>query len=263
MKAQFCPNFSWIVWRHNRLGETEMTRLRCKSWQCEYCAQKNREMWRSHLKKSIGKLGGDWWFITITAHEWNRVKAATLGCLRTGLALLFKRMRRVWKEFDYVRVYELHEKSAFHAHLIISGLSPRVAHRRARSGERTFSPAFDKGKSVWSLKTWFKKTARSCKMGYMVDVQKLNSVAKTVNYICKYITKQAQAFDEPYLRRIETGGRIKAANSRKPAQGWVCDAYVWSSACAGGRVLVDLNLKLRINPTFWRENYTYPAAVKR
>lgn len=257
MKPEFCPNFDFVVWRGNRRGEVELTRLRCKSWSCEYCAQKNRELWRSHLKKRIGKIGGVWWFVTITSHEGNRESHATLANLRRGLDLLFKRIRRVWKRFEYVRVYEVHKKGAFHAHIVISGLSDRVAYSKSRSGKRAFVPCEQRGWQVWTLKTWFKKSARACKMGYMVDVQRIDTVSKTVNYICKYITKDAQSFFVKGLRRIQTSQGIGAANARKEPDGWQVGKYIFGGEVAG-RVLVDLNLKLRINPSYWRDNYSYP-----
>jgi hypothetical protein len=260
LKPAFCPNFDFIVWRKNRLNEVELTRLRCKSWDCEFCADLNRQLWRSHLKKKIAKLGGTWWFLTITSHEGNREKHATLANLRRGLDLLFKRMRKIWKRIEYVRVYELHQTGAYHAHCIISGLSPRIHYYKARSGLRVFEPCDSKGKNVWSLKTWFKKTARACKMGYMVDCQQLDGVAKTVNYICKYITKTTLSYHVKYVRRIQTSQGIGAANPRKEGQGWNIAKYVYMGN-VGNSVLVDLNLKIRINPSFWRENYTYPATT--
>jgi len=257
LKPAFCPNFDFIVWRRNRLNEVELTRLRCKSWSCDYCARLNRDLWRLHLKKRIGKMGGEWWFVTVTSHEWKREQNASLANLRTGLDLLFKAMRRIWEGIEYVRVYELHTKGAFHAHLVISGLSERVVYRRGRNGVLVFKPSDAKGGKGWSLKTWFKKTCRRYKMGYMVDVQHIAGVAKTVNYITKYITKESQSFVVPGLRRIQTSQGIGAANPRKTGQGWQIAKYIWGTDVAN-RVVVDLNLKMRINPSYFDENYVYP-----
>lgn len=243
------------------MGQVEVLRLRCKSWQCEYCAAKNREMWRSHLKKRIAALAGEWWFVTVTAHEGNRHSFATLANLRRGLDLLFKRMRKIWKGLEYVRVYEKHRNGGFHAHMVVSGLSPRVAYRKGRNGVRVFSAAQGRGQGVLSLKTWFKKSARAVHMGYMVDVQKLDGVRKTINYVCKYFTKEAQNFHVPHLRRIQTSAGIGAANARKEGQGWRVDKYIWQSDVMGKDVY-DLNLKMTIKPAFWERNYTYPVSAQ-
>lgn len=255
-KELTCPNFSLVIWK-KQAGKILFSRLRCKSWQCAYCAQKNREMWRSHLKKRIGRLAGEWWFITVTAAEWYREQSKSLANLRQGLDRLFKRIRRVWGKIEYVRVYEIHEKGAFHAHLVMSGLSRRVSYRRARSGQRSYQPSAVRGLETWSLKTWFKKTCRSLKMGYMVDVQEVDGIQKVVNYVCKYMTKAAQAFDEPNLRRIQASGGIGAANARKEPAGWHVANHVWASD-ARGMPLYDAQLKLQIPGSYWNNNIVYP-----
>lgn len=256
MRALTCPNFSLVVWKREA-GRIVMSRIRCKMWSCPYCAKINRELWRSHLKKRIGRLGGEWWFITITAAEWYREQAKSLENLRRGLNLLFKRIRRVFGKVDYVRVYELHKKGAFHAHIIISSLSGRVRYRRARSGLRCFYPTEKRDLETWSLKTWFKKTSRALKMGYMVDVQKVDGIQKVVNYICKYITKEKQNFDVRGLRRIQTSSAIGAANPREAGKGWNVGGHVWAGD-AKGLPLYDANLKLTINPSYWLNNIVYP-----
>lgn len=251
-----CPNFSLIVWKREA-GRVVMSRIRCKSWQCEYCAKKNREMWRSHLKKRICAIGGQWWFITVTAAEWYRERAKSLENLRRGLNLLLKRINRVFGKVEYVRVYELHKKGAFHAHLIMSSLSGRVHYRRARSGQRVFKPAFVRGLATWTIQTWFKKTCRTLKLGYMVDVQRIEGVQKAVNYISKYITKEGQNFSVRGLRRIQTSSAIGAANGREAGKGWVVGKHVWGGD-VGMMPLYDANLKITINPSYWNNEVVYP-----
>lgn len=251
-----CPNFNLIVWKRET-GRVVMSRLRCKQWSCDYCAKQNREMWRSHLKKRIGKLGGEWWFITITAAEWYREAAKSLENLRRGLDLLFKRIRRVFGKVEYVRVYETHKTGVFHGHVIMSNLSGRVAYGRARSGQRSFKPTEKRGMETWSLSTWFKKTCRACKMGYMVDVQKVDGIQKVVNYVCKYITAEKQDFSVRGLRRIQCSQGIGSANARQPGKGWIVAQHVWAGDVRGMPVY-DTNLKIEINPSFWHENMVYP-----
>lgn len=255
-KELTCPNFSLIIWKR-QAGKIVFSRLRCKSWQCAYCAKANRDLWRSHLKKRIGRLGGEWWFITVTAAEWYREQSKSLANLRQGLDRLFKRIRRVWGKIEYVRVYEVHKTGAFHAHIIMSGLSRRVAYRRSRSGQKCFNPATERGMETWSLSTWFKKACRAAKMGYMVDVQEVHGVQKVVNYVCKYITKETQAFEERGLRRIQTSQGIGAANARKEPSGWQVANHVWASD-ARGMPLYDAQLKLHIPATYWHNNIVYP-----
>lgn len=255
--TEFCPFYSLIVWRLNDNGLPMMARLRCKSWQCEFCEKKNRELWRSHLKKRIGGIGGSWWFITLTAHENTRTPGTSLDNLRSNLDRLFKRIRRVWKRIDYVRVYETHQKGAFHTHIVMQGLSQRVARLVGRNGQEYFRPAeaiiFAK---TWGIQTWFRRNARAVGMGYMVDVQELSSTPQVVNYITKYMTKSAQSFNVKGLRRIQTSERIGAANPRGEG-GWQAAKSLY-----GGQVqyqpVIDLNKKVTIPATYWQDNVSYP-----
>jgi len=254
---QFCPNFSLIVWRLNDNGFPMMARLRCKSWQCEFCESKNREMWRSHLKKRIGRIGGSWWFITLTAHENTRTPGSSLANLRGNLDRLFKRIRRVWRRIDYVRVFETHQKGAFHCHMVIQGLSARVVRMEAKNGQEYYRSTDEpKGKGNWGVRTWFRRNARQIGLGYMVDVQQVGTIPEVVNYITKYMTKAAQSFNVPHLRRIQTSERIGAANPRGEG-GWKAQRAIY-----GGEIqyqpLQDLNLKITIPAEYWRDNVSYP-----
>ena len=257
MTGSFCPNFSLVVWKKTSENLYTMVRLRCKSWQCPYCASKNRELWRSHLKKRIGRIGGSWWFVTITAHEYHRTRESSLENLRSGLDTLLKRLRRVYGRIDYVRVYEVHEKGAFHAHLVIQGLSARLARLAAGNGEIYYRPFHTiPATRSWGIQTWFRRTARDTGMGFMVDVQSVETIPQVVNYVCKYMTKEAQNFNVKGLRRIQASERIGAANQRGEG-GWNVGPYVF-----GGEVrhsnLRDADLKVTITPEYWKEHVIYP-----
>jgi len=255
--VDFCPHYSLVVWKRPLSGPVTLVRLRCKSWQCEFCARKNRELWRSHLKKRIGKIGGLWWFITLTAHENTRTPGTSLENLRENLDRLFKRIRRVWGRVDYVRVYETHQTGAFHAHIVMQGLSHRVQKMVAKNGQEYFRPASEpKGKGNWSVRTWFRRSARQIGMGYMVDVQQLQATPVVVNYITKYMTKDAQAFYVKGLRRIQTSQRIGAANPRGEG-GWSVGPVLYGGAVEWGPVR-DADLKITIPPEYWKDNIVYP-----
>jgi len=261
--VEFCPNFGLIVWKKTQPGTVIMTRLRCKSWGCEYCAKKNRERWSNHLKKRIGRLGGDWWFLTFTASRYTRTQQNSIENLRRGLDLLFKRMRRIWGRIIYVRVYELHEKLAFHAHLILSGITEAVQWHHAKNGVRIFrGVAYSKTPHVWSIKTYLKKTAADCKIGYMVDVQKMDTLPKAVNYVVKYLTKSAQDFEIKGLRRIQTSQLIGSPNERGEG-GWNVGYHIWTSDLSNGENIVDLNLKTVITYEQMVEMVAYPPQGER
>jgi len=204
-----------------------------------------------------------WWFVTLTAHEHLRDAARSLANIRDNLDRLFKRLRRIFERISYVRVYEVHKTGAFHAHLLIAGMSERVTVQKASNGVQMFRPRPEGDRSrSWSIKTWFKKSARNMGMGYMVDVEKLDTHTTAVRYVLKYMTKEAQAFDEKFLRRIQVTQDI-GSPARKPEAGWNPALFVTRWDVPPGGVLVDLNEKLRVPPEYWQDNDVYPPEVDR
>jgi hypothetical protein len=254
----YCPFFSLIVFKDTDGDKVLMKRLRCKSWQCPYCARENRRLWAKHLRKRLPRVASDWWFITLTAHEKQRTPENSLENIRTNIDRLFKRLRRIYGKVDYVRVYEVHKKGAFHAHLIVSGLSARVQRDTARNGVPFYRPTLaDKGKGNLSVRTWFRKTCRSFKMGYMVDVQAVNGIREVIAYIVKYLTKDAQDFEAKNLRRVQTTQRIGALRTAGDT-GWRVKARVFRSDVPQDKSLYDADRKLQIPDEYWQENLTYP-----
>jgi len=233
-----------------------LVRLRCKSWQCEYCAEANRQMWRAHLGKMLAKLNLDWWFGTITAPAWLRTPEGSLQAIRTNFDRFMKRLKRVFGKVEYVRVYETHITGAYHMHIIVSGLSERVEKFKARSGALFFRPAPPgKNEETWHIQTWWKKTLSKCGCGYIADIKAIPSYA-AAKYVTKYLTKEAQSFDMPGLRRIQTS---RAIGSPKPAgiEIWEVSGALWGSDI-DYQPFIDADKKQRIPAEYWRDHVTYP-----
>jgi len=235
-----------------------MVRLRCKSWQCPYCAKENRREWREHLRKVLPQITENWWFVTLTAHEKDRTAAGSLQNLRANIERLFKRIRRVWKSVEYVRVYEPHKKGAYHAHLLVSGLSARVQRFETPQGVEYWREAvFARTVGNLSVRTWLSRTARSMEMGYMVDVQEVHGITQPVSYVVKYLTAEKQAFWVKSLRRVQPSRRI--GSPKHPGDGtWSTGGCVFRGEVPQGARLYDASLKLWVPEAYWRENLTYP-----
>lgn len=255
---RYCRHFSLIVFKQTETGIVVMQRLRCKSWDCAFCAKENRRLWAAHLRKRLPRVASDWWFITLTAHEKTRTPENSLANIRGNLDRLFKRLRRIYEKLDYVRVYEVHQKGAFHAHLVISGLSARVQKHTARNGVLFWRSTLDpNGKGNLSIRTWFRRTCRNLGMGYMVDVQKVSTLQEVVAYIVKYLTKDAQAFTAKNLRRVQTSQRIGGLRAAVSGE-WHVKARVFRSDVPQGTRLYDADKRLFLPDDYWRENLTYP-----
>lgn len=256
----FCTHYPLCAYARVASHRVLFTRLRCGQWSCEYCAQKNRDIWTAHLLNRLPEINDHWYFITLTAHEHLRGAAASLKNIRDNLDKLFKRLRRIFKHVEYVRVYEKHPTSeARHAHLILCGVSPFVAREVARSGSDTFIPLLARAshRGTWSLKTWFKKTAREIGMGYQVDCQAIADAKDSIRYVTKYLTKSFQDLHEKGLRHVQTTREI---GSPKPETKyvWKVVSFVTARDFAPGDIVSDLQTGQVLDSEYFEEYDRYP-----
>jgi len=255
MKLKHCPNFSMVAYR-KVATDWIMVRLRCKSWKCEYCAEQNRQLWRSFLGAKLEKLNLEWWFGTITAPSWLRTPELSLQAIRNNFDRFMKRLKRVFGKVQYVRIYEKHEKGAYHLHIIISGLSERVERYKSRAGCTAFRAVRDsRTEATWSLSTWWKKTLAKCGCGYIADIKQIPTYA-AVKYVTKYMTKSAQDFEQANLRRIQTS---RAIGTPKPEriEIWAVSGAIWGIDI-NWQPFVDADNKKRIPASYWKDHVTYP-----
>lgn len=252
-----CPNFNLVASTQRASdGKWIMTRLRCKSWSCPVCARKNRQTWRNFLSAKLRKISSVWWFGTLTAPSWARSPEKSLAAIRLNFDRFMKRLRRVFGKVEYVRVYEVHKTGAYHLHIIICGLFARVERFKARSGNMGFrKPKMDTNRSTWSVNTWWKKTASKCKMGYIAEIKRIPS-SEAVGYITKYLTKAAQAFDMPNLRRVQTSRGIGSPKSAG-VEIWAVTGHLWGGDI-GYQGFVDLDEKRSIPALYWQNEVVYP-----
>jgi len=254
----FCPFFSLVAYNQTTPETVVMKRVRCGSWQCAYCARENRRLWAAHLKRRLPQVSDTWWFITLTAHENERSPENSLQNIRSNIDRLFKRLRRIYAKIQYVRVYEVHDKGAFHAHLIVTGISARLQKKTTASGIEYFRATdIPKGKGNWSIRVWFRRTCRKLGMGYICDVQRIYNLSEVTNYIVKYLTKKKQDFVAKGLRRVQTTQAIGGLRSRGGG-GWSIAARVFRGNVPAGARLYDADKKLSVPEDYWKENLTYP-----
>jgi len=256
---RFCPHFSQVAYKTTAPGQIIMFRLRCKSWQCDYCAKINRAEWLKHLRKMIPRVSSNWWFVTVTAHEKTRTAELSLNNIRSNMERLFKRARRVWKNVEYVRTYERHQSGAYHCHIIVSGLTDRVQKFKTRAGMDGYAPALqERSTGNISCRTWWRRSARSMGMGYEVDVKAILEVGQVTQYIIKYLTKSAQGYYAKGLRRIQTSRKV-GSPKRAGDTGWEVSARVFRQTVPTGTKLYDADRKLQIPDAYWQNHLTYPA----
>lgn len=256
-RLKTCPNFSLLACREDPVRGWLMMRLRCKSWRCPYCAIENQKMWRSHLRRKLIDLGGEWYFGTITAPSWDRRPEATLYTIRLNFDRFMKRLRRVFKKgVEYVRIFEIHSDKSYHLHIIVRGLTERVERYTAKTGSAAFRPTTSARKiGTWSIKTWWKKTLSKCGCGYIADVKRIPAIA-ALGYVTEYMTKQAQDYHVPNLRRIQTSRGV-GSPSQRSVEKWTVVGAIWGGS-VGYEPVIDMDEKIKIPASYWLEHLVYP-----
>jgi hypothetical protein len=155
-----------------------LLRPHCKMWKCKTCAARNARRWIARIINHVNKFeAANWQFITITAHEKWRGMDSSVKNIRQGWKKLYNRLLRRFGQFFYLKVWEAHKDGSMHLHLLVS---------------------------LKLKKTFLKKHARQCGMGYQVDVQGMRNAGRAAGYVAKYFLKSEIVGTYPHgLRRIE------------------------------------------------------------
>lgn len=177
--AEKRPHLTGVARKDKRIVLISPT---CKMWSCPACSARNARRWIARIINGCNKMDtvDGWFMFTLTAHE-NWRGFASVKNLRQGWKKLYNRMRRKFGIRHYCKVWEKHEDGTFHLH----GLIDCVISER-----------------------YLKDTARSCGMGFQVDIHEVDNAGQVAGYIAKYFlkseltAKQTEPFPKD-LRRIE------------------------------------------------------------
>lgn len=259
-----CQKYLKVAYTVTGPKKALLTRLRCKRWSCDHCAAKNARMWQYWLIKRLPEVSDAWWIVTLTAHENTRTTLSSLTNLRANIDTLIKRVRRVFgDDIEYVRVFEKHPTSdAIHCHMIMSGLTPYVVNGcSTKLRPMTINCLTRKGRSgTWTVKTWFKKVARELGMGYEADVQLIEGDTKRVtHYVTKYLTKDMQSIDIPYLRHVQVTRGIGSPEFEKSYE-WTPVSYITARTFdEPNTVVTDIDTGEIIDNNYWEHTGFYPS----
>lgn len=209
MSKKYCQSGIWL--KRESEGQITLMKAPCKKWTCPICGDVNTGRWRTRIQHGIRVLGGEWQFITWTAHENWRGMDASMKNIRKNSDKLWKRyqrmaMKRYGHTFAYVRVYEPHEDGTLHVHAFVNADYRMYEYQNMRASKAENRPA---RKKPLKPRRWLKNNSRYCGMGYQTDVQKITDMSKATFYITKYISKNlnARAFPDG-TRRIQTSERF-------------------------------------------------------
>lgn len=257
-----CTRYVKVAYASTGQKQAILTRLRCKQWSCEACAKTNAWIWRNWLLNRLPEVSDEWWILTLTASSLTRTAWGSMDNIRSNLDRFMKRVKRVFGEIEYVRVFEKHPTSqAIHCHIIITGLSPYVA---VGCSEKLQSVAYGvvtrRGRNgVWALRTWVKITAQACSMGYIADVQMINGEpSKATWYVTKYLTKAQADLHVKGLRHVQVTSGIGSPPKIDTDLVWNTAAYVVPQMFEAGTRVTDLNNGKVIDNNYWEVKEFYP-----
>jgi len=221
-------------------------------------------MWRSFLAGQLPIVSADWWHVTLTAHSRMRSEQASYKNLQHGIDVLLKRMRRVFGKIEYVRVYEKHPTSnALHCHLAVSALTPFVipgCHKNLQHGYLSVTSR-QAGDGSWSIRTWIKKTAQECHIGYQADIRQAEG-EDTVWYITKYLTKAHQSITVKGLRHVSTSHRIGSPGVESVGS-WEVGNFITPLDIDRSELVVDLQTGGKLEYEALCEYSLYPTPEER
>lgn len=191
-----------------------LTRVRCKQWDCTFCAQLNRRQWQARMIQTVeAHITDDWGFWTLTAHRKQRGWDKSIGNLQSGWKRLYDRLRRKFKAtpdapFMYARVYERHKDGSAHWHMIANRLPDDYIEPVNKN---------DRGSR------WLSDNAAQVGLGWKTHVvqTQVKAAPYIVSYCTKYMTK-AIANMPAGTRRVQTSRGWTGYHESNP------NDFVWS-----------------------------------
>lgn len=250
----YCPRIKTLIasWDF-KPGYLAIARMRCRQWDCEYCAVKNADMWRAHLLHTFCEVMTDkrWVFITLTVPGWAHRQPVnvSLELLKKAWNGMYDKLRyKNGGHLSYVLVYETHASGIFHVHALcdmgddydayytVNGLRRDHEERVADEKEHSFC-------------VWLKEKATDEKLGWVCHAARIregdtgaDNARLAVGYITKYISKAATEVVLPKrARRICTSRDIGSPRSKSKKEfSWVIKPSIqWRSSRAVPHWLVS------------------------
>lgn len=280
----FCARYSKVAWARPRQNDLDavsdsgdigrgrsraranrvvlFTRLRCRQWDCDYCARQNQRIWRGFLHEKLPEIASDWWMVTLTASSLTRTTMESYKNLQAGIDVLMKRIRRHHGEIEYVRTFERHPSSeAIHAHFIICGLAPYVLTGAWPNHQPGYLAVIERPyrAGCWTVQTYLKKMAHEAGMGYMADGKPLSGPL-AVNYVTKYLTKDLQGINIKGMRHVQTTRGIGSPAVESDYQ-WTVADYATAKDFQPGEAVQDLQTGQTVEADYWNEFNYYPPEM--
>lgn len=262
MEKSHCKSFKGLAVADGD-DDTEMlvARLRCGQWDCDFCASKNRAIWRAHIIDTVNRMGGDWLFLTITAHRNAHKAKKTVVNLKRAWKKLYDRLRYKFagQKVEYVWLYErhvLHVKqrnfSTYHIHAIV---------RASIAGENVWNAR----KEYWyhpEMHNWLKDNAAAVGAGFMCHCAKIQdgNGGLVAAYVTKYMTKDAQNLQgfPKGQRRIQTSRGFGSPKKRDTGISWEYKPVLLRGDVKRHKKTTDVTTGRTVPLSYFDSHQTYP-----
>lgn len=162
-----------------------LVKASCKMWNCPTCGARLAKLWIAKVINGVNKLGGNWYFFTLTSNRVHR-GIQSVKAIRRGWKLLYNRILALWDKdagiLYYCKVWEQHKNGTFHLHMLAN---------------------------FKVTKRWLKDNCFHVGLGYQAHIKAIGNAGQIAGYMAKYTLKNATisqgGVDFPKgLRRIET-----------------------------------------------------------
>lgn len=144
--------------------------------------------------------------------------------------------------------------------MIMCGLTPFVVNGYSVKHQPVTIGVMARSKhSCWTVNTWFKKIARELGMGYIAEAKPfVGDVAKAAFYVTKYLTKEQQSIDVPYLRHVQVSRGIGGPKF-EASYTWETASYITARTFDEPNTRVtDLDTGRVIDNDYWEHTGYYP-----
>jgi hypothetical protein len=255
----FCQNLRLHALSQDR---AIFIRLRCKQWGCDYCTSVNRKQWQIHLKNKLPKIGSIWSMITVTARAKAHRFNTTLEAIIKNWDKLMKRLKRLWGNFEYVRVYEKHKSGEFHAHMLVS-YQPGDSY-----SENAYKQIKGKRRYRGTAHKELKYSSFEVGLGFIVDFSPilhagiddyLHQINRTVSYVTKYMTKNLKDMPKG-ARRVQTSRKIGSVKEdSKNNDLWIARHFLYEGDIENLGKIEDVSRKHTVTFDDFEKLQVYPV----
>lgn len=269
-----CKNFKGLAVAPGETGsDLLIARLRCKEWSCDFCAQINQSIWRAHIIDRVNKMGGEWLFITVTAHQKAHAAGKTLENLKSAWKKLYDRLRYKFpgQKLEYVWLYERHTSKRGAGKLRSAAKSVDTYHihaivRASIAGRNKWNAR----KNYWyhpEMHNWLKDNAAAVGAGYMCHCAKIEdgNGGLVSAYITKYMTKAAQTLGRfpKYAHRIQTSRGFGSPKPPKSELEWSHREALIRAEAAMYDERLDVSTGKRVPMSYFDKHELYPPPGER